>query len=830
MEELRKIVAKQKNLLSDLEALSKRYDAKELLTQNKTLTAEVERCRNELDTLNMKCKKLMEKNEDLNLKLTEQILDEKRNILKISREKMEVYFRKNSKTVTNELNSLEQKYIYQINRMKIIFEDELSKEDTETCKELEDILGKIKSKIESKRIKLKEDESIIKEEMQDAYKDMAAEGLSIEQIQNRIKQNNFEIKIGLDIINKIGIFLIILGAATALRYTYSKWFNNTTRAVFIFVLGAAFIAAGEWFARKKKTTFAVGLNGGGTAILYYAVFSSYFFLKIMNMGTAMGVSVLITALTVFFALRYNSKTTVSFALIGGYLPFFSYVFAFGLNTVSIYAAMVYLFLLNASLVYISFYKRWSFTNYMSFIFNIPVLIYLISICENELINIVYCMSTFLLYLSVTLIYPLSYKIKLKKADIVMLAINTFGSCVIVYGLFDRAQLNNYRGLLALVFCLVYFALGTFTSKYMKAEKDSTLLFRLTSITFAVLVVPFQFDITWVTLGWLIEGVLMIIFGHLRKSRLIEKSGWIVFAICFTAFYLIDYPSTAVFSGSKYIHLKFASVTVSSLGILFMYIKDNLSNGVFKYTPTGRVVTVFKYFTIINGWIYLLFESKTLYEKYIMSYDFNSFYNVMRFICINILVAQLLIRVKVIKDKVTDGFATVLDVITILVGIVINIIVPILHEDIGDSKKLISFAILLLLNAYVYYVFRKLIIGLILIKRKNFEFYPIFMAAYIFLTFNLFMLFQFKLEQSSLLISFGYIVMAFLCIIYGFKKKFLYIRRIGLLLSMLANAKLFIYDLSYLDIVFKIVAYFSFGLVMLAISYVYQQLKKKLGGE
>lgn len=825
MEELGEIITKQKSLITDLEALNKQYDTKELLTQNKTLIEETERCRKKIDDLNEKCKKLMTKNEDLNLKLTEQILDEKRNILKISKEKMKVYFSKNTGDVINELDSLEQNYLFRIKRMKAMAIDELGKEDKETIAALDNMLASIKSKIENKRLKLEESKNNINQEMQNAYKDLEEEGLSAKQIKTRIKQNNFEIKIGLNIINKIGILLIILGAATALKYTYSKWFNNTTRAVFIFILGAVFISAGEYFIRKKKKIFAVGLNGGGTAILYYAVFSSYFFLKIMNMGTAMIISIFITALTVFFALRYNSKTTVSFALIGGYLPFFSYVFAFGLKANGIYAAMVYILLLNASLVYISFYKRWSFTNYLSFIVNIPVLIYLISICENQVINIVYCMCTFLLYLFVTLIYPLYYKTKLKKADIVMLTLNTFGSCVIVYGLFSRAHMNNYRGLLALIFCLVYFALGRFTVKYVKAEKDTTLLFNVTSITFAVLVVPFQFGITWLSLGWLIEGVLMTIFGHFKKSNLIEKSGWIVFAICCAVFYIIDFPSTA-----KYIHLKYTSIIVSSLGILYMYIKENIKNSVFKYTKTGKIVNGFKYFTIINTWIYLIFEGNTLYINYFMEHDFKGFYNVVTIIFINTIMALMLERVKTIGDRMTNYFTKAFNIITAILCISISISVPILYENIGDFKKIMSFIILISINLYVYYALRKLCIGLFSRRKINFELYPIFMTVYIFIVFNLFMLCQFQRDYSSLLISLGYMLIAFVSIIFGFKKKFIYIRRMGLILCIIANAKLFIFDLSYLNMLLKIIAYFSFGLVMLSISYVYQQLKKKLGEE
>lgn len=203
---------------------------------------------------------------------------------------------------------------------------------------------------------------------------------------------------------------------------------------------------------------------------------------------------------------------------------------------------------------------------------------------------------------------------------------------------------------------------------------------------------------------------------------------------------------------------------------------------------------------------------------------------MKFILINILLVLLLEKVKVIKDQVTDYFAVALDAIAVILCSLINVNIPILYENIGDFKKLISFMILLLFNAYVYYALRKLSIRLLSIKRMNFELYPVFMVFYIFITFNIFMLWQFQQDYSSLFISFGYMILAFLSIIFGFKKKYIYVRRMGLFLSMLANVKLFIYDLSYLDMLFKIVAYFSFGLVMLAISYIYQQLKKKLGGE
>jgi uncharacterized membrane protein len=54
-----------------------------------------------------------------------------------------------------------------------------------------------------------------------------------------------------------------------------------------------------------------------------------------------------------------------------------------------------------------------------------------------------------------------------------------------------------------------------------------------------------------------------------------------------------------------------------------------------------------------------------------------------------------------------------------------------------------------------------------------------------------------------------------------------IRRFGLGLSFMAVAKLFLFVLSFLSEGYRIISYFAFGFVLIAISFVYQYFNKRL---
>lgn len=90
-----------------------------------------------------------------------------------------------------------------------------------------------------------------------------------------------------------------------------------------------------------------------------------------------------------------------------------------------------------------------------------------------------------------------------------------------------------------------------------------------------------------------------------------------------------------------------------------------------------------------------------------------------------------------------------------------------------------------------------------------------------------LIFQYHLSFSGAVISIIYVITAFTFIVLGFMRRYSILRRFGLGLAILAVVKLFLVDLYSLTRGYKIVSYFVRGVLLLAISFVYQYFSKRL---
>lgn len=830
---IHKLKEDHKKLLAEYESLVLEYDKIDVITENGELKSELEENKKRLKDLEKKYSKAAKENQHLRVSLQEQIIDEKLNILKLSQKKLNTYFQDQSNSSVNKLAAFEQKTKQQINQLKNRAQKQLNDDKTSLKEQLEHLETELHEKIRIQREQMMHKEKDMTSVISSGIDVLGSEEVSEEILKKRMKQNQIEMKIGLNWVNKIGIILLLFGVAAASKYTYSTWFNDYLKGISFFVLGAFLLAGGEWSYRKLKNVFATGLLGGGISVLYGAVFYSYFQLSIINMSIGMLLSLMITLTAIVLSLRYQSKTICALGLIGGYLPLFSFILAFGLEGNSFYAAMVYLLLLNVSIVFISFWKRWSIVHYISFILHVPTLFYLVYYAPSETISILYSLVTFIMYLVVTLAYPFKYKIALHKMDVVFLGLNTLFSCFILYFLFDKAGLNDFRGLLALTFCLVYVGLGQFIDKVMREEKYTLILFYATALTFAVLMIPFQFGVKWMALGWLIEGVILIVYGFRNRIRLMELSGWGIFTLCIGSFYLFDvfqidnlYATAVPFFDIKY----FAVIAGMVLVTLFYLIEQKKNH--YGTDPFIRNhIVYFKYFTIINLWFYFLYTSWKIYDHWIhYSFYHFDFYKLILTAFITIGLAYLLTKLPLLYDKIVHYFSLLLYVIGYILCLVITVSMPVLRPLYVDNSFLDYFALFILIgyNLFVLFSVRDLLIRFIKKKYTNIEWVPVAISLYLLGLITAFLIVQFRLGDINLLFSFVYLLLAISYILYGFQKRYAYVRRIGLGLALLSTTKLFLYDLSFLGAGSKIIAYFCFGIVLLGISFIYQKISNKMG--
>lgn len=822
----------QKKLQEELEGAVREAEKDNILDELEKLRKSVLEQEKLLAGLKDKLNKSEQERDSLRMSLREQILDEKLSLLKVSREKIELYFRTEMGKANNTLWEMEEAYKQKIISLRKEAVRELSEEAKAFDNELEQFYRVLAEKIKKQKEAALQREKELFNDLKSGLDGLGREEIDEKTIEKRIKQNKLEMKIGLHWLNKIGVVLILIGIGFVATLTY-QYINSYMKGIFFFVLGALFLAGGEFFYRRNKEAFALGLIGGATAILYAAVFYSYFSLKIFDMNSGIVLSIIITLTVLVLSVRYNSKTVVSLGLIGGYLPFLTYAFTNGLSGDAITIGMGYLLVLNGSVLALSFWKRWNISNSISFLLNIPCMVYLVFHAPDAAIGIGYTFVIFILYLCSVLIYPFRRKSGLGTVDVVLLALNTTVSTVIIYALFEKAGVTDFRGGLALLFTLIYIGLGYLVDRFISHEKKTVILFYMTALTFAVLMVPFQFGIEWLTMGWLVESVLLIIFGYTRGYVFWERMGWIVFGLCMGAFYLIDCSRKVMELPHVYFEVKFLFITLGQILVFVIYQADILKQMLSAFSQKGKLISYFKYAVIVNFYVYLCYMVLFLYsqwsDKAPNGTKFDDFFIPVIVALISLLVGYVLKILVSIKDKVVQGLEITFSVIADLILLYVLIFQPVLPGlyQTEQVPAVIAFVILIIYNVLAVLNIRELVIRVLKGSGKSLEYYPVWMGVF-FLTFiTAYLVTQFNLGSWSLLLSFCYLLLAIGSILYGFWKKYLYIRFFGLGLTVFALAKMLFFDLSNLGVWGRTFAVFGFGALLLLLSFVYQKVNTAL---
>ncbi|MDF1616490.1 DUF2339 domain-containing protein [Petrocella sp. FN5] len=823
-ENLRDIVTRQKEVLIQLEAECHAIENSDVARENTILRSELNHLKIDYEKTRMKASALEEENAGLKNALYEQIYNEKIKIVNTTVQKLDVYFKANIKGEQNRLTSLEKGVQSRINDItKTLHRYNIDAKD-EIYIRLGELTALLNEKVTMARAKLAHTHTAFSEAERMEIEALKREQITDEQVRVMAKKNNIERFVGLNLLNAVGIFLIIIGVITAARFTYVQ-LPDLLKGIMMFVLGASMLTVGEFLNRKKPNIFSLGITAGGVGVLYVALATSYFGLSILDMYPAIAVCILITAVAFVLSNRYNSQTIMVFALIGGYLPMFS----IGSEIAIIYGAMIYFVALNLLALMVAFGKKWRIPSFIGLALNIIGTVY---ICFNfaygstrieKTIVILYVLFAFLIYTFIPIISTYRTNGKFRKSDVVLLGVNTFFSSMIMYGVFYMFDLVDYNGALAIAFATIYLLLGRLIEKKFTGEERNTkALFYLTGLAFVVLIIPLQFGRAWLSLGWLAEGVALSVYGILHNEKIFKRSGLIISGLCLFAFLWFDY----VWRIDHLFAYKYLAMTLGSLMILGSYM--------YKKMMSSGFVTIYKYFVLANIWFYTLYIIEELKNMLLNIYGNAGTYNIdylMGALAIvsTFLIAYALPRIKMLSDLGTKIISMILYIVGVLwlfaLNAVYNLILP--SESGSLGMTFIGTLVLVVVGTISVLAIRDLMKLIVMGRKLGIEWYPLMISGYFVLILTQNLITQYNLSFSSAAISIIYVLTALAWIVFGFMKRYSFIRKFGLGLAIFTVIKLFLLDLSSLTQGYKILSYFALGVTLVAISFVYQYFSKRL---
>ena len=347
------------------------------------------------------------------------------------------------------------------------------------------------------------------------------------------EKSNLEKFIGENLINKIGIAILVLGVAIGAKYSIeNNLISPLTRIILGYLVGLGLIGFGIKLKAKYENYSAV-LVSGALAILYFITFASYSFYGLFTQLMAFGLMLIFTAFGVVAALNYNKQIIAHIGLVGAYAVPFLLSNNSG-NTLFLFS---YMAIVNLGILIIAFKRYWKPLYYSSFIFTWLIFTGWIAFSYNSeqhfQLALTFASVFFALFYGIFLAYKLKTKEDFKKSDVVLLLLNSFIFYGFGYGLLSPHEIGSQLlGVFTLGNAAIHFGVSAILFKKKLADKNLFYLVSGLVLIFITIAVPVQLNGNWVTLIWAFEAALLFWIGRTKKVPIYEKLSYPLMLLAF----------------------------------------------------------------------------------------------------------------------------------------------------------------------------------------------------------------------------------------------------------------------------------------------------------
>ncbi len=395
-------------------------------------------------------------------------------------------------------------------------------------------LDTLNEKIEKQEERLKKLESSLSIQKEDAlYFETKQENIPISQppaseyIPKQEKRGtSLEENIGGKWFARIGISALILGISFFLKYAFdNNWVSPTGRVLIGILIGTILLGLGGALVRKYFVYGQV-ISGGGIAVLYLSIFAAFDFYGIISQMPAFLLMIMITAVGIFLSLRYNAISLFLVSILGG----FSTPFLISTGENNEIALFSYILLLDIAILVISAFRNWKQVNVVGFLGTVFIFAGWADrfyVKEELIITMVFLSLFFLTFSFSSLVFNLLKKEKSSGVEQILTLFSAIAYFSASYAIMD-ADYHFFMGFFSIILAVYYFSWAYLIRNVVNEDKDLYNFLTFLAASFITLFIPIQFDGNTITIGWILEAILLILVGIKVKKDSLKSFGVAVF--------------------------------------------------------------------------------------------------------------------------------------------------------------------------------------------------------------------------------------------------------------------------------------------------------------
>ena len=676
--------------------------------------------------------------------------------------------------------------------------------------------------------------------------------------------------IGTNLINKIGILILIFGVIVGAKYSIdNNLINPLTRIIIGYTISLILLATSIKL-KDKYLNFSAVLLSGSLATLYFLSFMAYDFYGFIDQTTSFTLMFVFTIFAVVASLSYNKKIIALIGLVGSYaIPFL-----LSNDSGNVLFLFSYMAIVNIGILILSFKKNWKLLYYVAFIFTWLIYIFWFGNSYQEskhFILALFFLAVFYITFYITfLAYKLIKNENFVKSDIIFIMLNSFVFYALGMGILSGHNTGkDYLGLFTVLNAVVHFVVSKIIFNKKEGDKKLFYLAIVMVLIFITMAIPVQLNGAWIALFWSLEAGLLFWVGRTKKIAIYERMSYALIALAFIGIMSVwsdnyFYKNLKPFFNVNFITSIIASISfgfmtklifqkeyetaiefktkstslarlqnfiyksikfiIPTLFIIILY--NTFANEIFQFFEMKFEASIIKKTHLENNW------TESIYNYDILSYKtlFLIFYSILFTI-----IASLL-NLKYFKNKFIALLTLVASVLMLFVSLSVGLLeCSELRESylMYNEESLYSNNIWDLMIRYINYAFIGALVFTIYKIIKEY-FNTIQYKQYFWLGFHVVVLWilssellhwmdfygnknAYKISITILWASYSLFAIAL-----GIWKKHKFLRIGAITLFAITLGKLFLYDLSDLSTIHKTIVLISVGILLLIVSFLYNK--------
>lgn len=317
---------------------------------------------------------------------------------------------------------------------------------------------------------------------------------------------SMEAFIGGNVINKIGILILVIGLGIFVKYAIdNNMIGPVGRIAGGYLAGLTLVGLSYWL-KKNYASYSAVLLSGGVATLYFTTYFAYDFYALLPHTVAFVLMVAVTLFTVYAATSYNQQVIGVIGLVGAY----AVPLLLSQDSGRVAILFTYMGMINIGVAAVSYYRKWAWMNITAFLITWIVVISWFVVSFDPALHLATALGFgalfFLIFYAVFVFYQLPYE-KLLQYHSAFIVTNTLVFFLMGQAALEQAGYTKQTAFFSLALAAVHAVVAWLMQQRKLSESVYYLAVGL-ALLFVTIAVELYFDGFTVALLWATEAVVL----------------------------------------------------------------------------------------------------------------------------------------------------------------------------------------------------------------------------------------------------------------------------------------------------------------------------------